>query len=260
MRPRILYITHRVPWPPDRGDRIRTWNVLKYLSSRADVDLACLADEPVSAATLQQLQQVTRRLAVIPHAGKRRYVKGLLSLLKGQTVTEGLFDCATLQHQIRSWDRDEVYDAVLASSSGIAPLLLPPYLHQPVARWVDLIDVDSQKWFDYSRAARFPLSGIYRLEGQRLRRLEQSLAEECNQLLVVSEAERDLFRSFCPHGRIAVVSNGVDADYFSSFDEHPPDDFSCVFVGVMNYKPNVEAVLWFAENVWPQIRERYLTA
>jgi hypothetical protein len=64
-------------------------------------------------------------------------------------------------------------------------------------QWVDLIDVDSQKWFDYSKAARFPMSLIYKLEGKRLRAVEKRLAKRCDQLLVVSEAERDLFRSFC---------------------------------------------------------------
>ena len=97
MRPSVLYITHRVPWPPDRGDRIRTWNVLRYLSTRANVDLACLADDPVSDETMKELQRVTRRLAVIPHSGKQRYVTGLFSLLTGNTVTEGLFDSASMR-------------------------------------------------------------------------------------------------------------------------------------------------------------------
>ena len=97
MRPSVLYITPRVPWPPDRGDRIRTWNVLRYLSTRANVDLACLADEPVSDETMKELQRVTRRLAVIPHSGKQRYVTGLFSLLTGNTVTEGLFDSASMR-------------------------------------------------------------------------------------------------------------------------------------------------------------------
>ena len=103
MRPSVLYITHRVPWPPDRGDRIRTWNVLRYLSTRANVDLACLADDPVSVETMKELQRVTRRLAVIPHSGKQRYVTGLFSILTGNTVTEGLFDCASMRTILTTW-------------------------------------------------------------------------------------------------------------------------------------------------------------
>ena len=257
MRPRVLYLTHRVPWPPDRGDRIRTWNVLKYLAARADVDLACLADEPVSEMTMTELRRVTRRLAVIPHAGKKRYVAGLLSLISGDTVTEGLFDCPALKTVIRDWDQSVNYAAVMASSSGIARYLDTPYFHQRPNRWVDLIDVDSEKWLDYSRSARLPMSLVYRLEGQRVRQVEQELAERCDQLLVVSEAERDLFRSFCPTSRIAAVGNGVDSHYFAPVHKTPFDRHSCVFVGVMNYKPNEDAVIWFVKNVWPNIRTRF---
>jgi len=257
MRSRILYITHRVPWPPDRGDRIRTWNVLKYLASRADVDLACLADEPVAAATKEQLKRVTQRLAVIPHAGKKRYLRSLHSLLTGQTATEGLFDCDGLKKILHTWDRQERYDAVIASSSGVAQYLFPPHIHQEAVRWVDLTDVDSQKWIDYAKVARFPMAQVYRTEGHRLRQVEQRLAKSCDQLLVVSEAERCLFQSFCPTDRVLAVGNGVDSDYFAPSQTIVADPCSCGFVGVMNYKPNVDAVVWFAQHVWPQIRERY---
>ena len=260
MRSRVLYITHRVPWPPDRGDRIRTWNVLKYLSTRAQVDLVCLADEPVSEATMIELKRVTRRLAIIPLAGKMRYVRGAMSLLSGHTVTEGLFDSAELKNLLCEWDRQEKYSALMASSSGIARYLLPPFFNQAAVRWVDLIDVDSQKWLDYSAAARFPMSMVYRLEGQRLRQVECQLAQTCDKLLVVSEAERELFRSFCHTSRIAAIGNGVDSHYFAPSLRTTVDAHACVFVGVMNYKPNADAAIWFAEQVFPRVRERYPAA
>jgi polysaccharide biosynthesis protein PslH len=260
MTARILYVTHRVPFPPDRGDRIRTWNVLKFLAGRASIDLACLADEPASDETLQQLHKVTNQLAVIPHSGSLRYVRGAISMLRGRTVTEGLFDSPTLAKVIRRWSRETKYDAVLASSSGVARYVLPPCVDADITRWVDLIDVDSQKWLDYSNAARFPISLVYRTEGRRLRDVECRLAATFDRLLVVSDAERDLFNSFCPTNRIAGVSNGVDYQYFAPQPDTVSESHSCAFVGVMNYKPNADAAIWFAENVWPRIRQRYPAA
>ena len=160
MTARILYVTHRVPFPPDRGDRIRTWNILKFLAQRATIDLACLADESVTDATLQELRQVTNQLAIIPHSGRRRYVRGAISLLRGRTVTEGLFDSPALSKVIREWSSRTSYDAVLASSSGVARYVFPPCVKSGTKRWVDLIDVDSQKWLEYGRAAQFPMSLI----------------------------------------------------------------------------------------------------
>ena len=257
MTARILYVTHRVPFPPDRGDRIRTWNILKFLAQRATIDLACLADESVTDATLQELRQVTNQLAIIPHSGRQRYVRGAISLLRGRTVTEGLFDSPALSRAIRDWSSRTSYDAVLASSSGVARYVFPPCVKSGTKRWVDLIDVDSQKWLDYGRAAQFPMSLIYRTEGQRLRNVECRLAADCDRLLVVSEAERDLFRSFCPTEKINAVCNGVDYEYFAPQIDAVAEPHSCVFVGVMNYKPNADAVIWFAKQVWPEISKRY---
>ncbi|MCA9066081.1 MAG: hypothetical protein KDA96_23595, partial [Planctomycetaceae bacterium] len=280
MPSRILFITHRVPYPPDRGDRIRTWNILRFLAARAEVDLACFADEPVSEETRNLLSSTVRRLAIIPHIGKMRYVRGLWSLLTGSSITEGMFRSPELGRQLREW-KDTAYDATLVSSSGIADYTARPFVTGDPLRWVDLIDVDSRKWADYATSRPWPMSWVYAMESQRLRRTEQRLASECERLLVVSEAECDVFRSFCKTPRVHAVCNGVDTDYFESrFDggggtctaepaggtvsqtSHncpalPATGPVCVFVGVMNYLPNVDAVCWFADNVWTQIQTEF---
>lgn len=256
MKPRVLYITHRVPWPPDRGDRIRTWNILKFLAQNADVDLICLTDEPISNDSRAALEDVTRRLAVVPHGGKSRYIRGALSLACGRTVTEGLFESSMVRSVVRHWSTTTSYTAAMASSSGIARYIQPPLLPDCRRIWIDLIDVDSQKWLDYSRSSRFPLSMVYGLEGRRLRQLEKQLAADSDRLLVVSEAERDLFIDFCPNAPIQAIGNGVDTEYFAPMPTKTVPH-SCVFVGVLNYLPNSDAVKWFASSVWPQVRERF---
>ena len=101
MKPRILYVTHRVPFPPDRGDRIRTWNILKFLARHAEVDLLSFADERVTRETRVALEQVTRRLAIIPHRGRGRYLRGAWSLLRGHSITEGMFDSSLAKSVLR---------------------------------------------------------------------------------------------------------------------------------------------------------------
>lgn len=257
MTARVLYVTHRTPWPPDRGDRIRTWNVLKFLSARAHVDLLCLSDEPVGTDTRAALTQVTQRLAIVQLPGRRQYVSGLASLLRGHTITQGMFASRAARQVLREWARSASWDAALASSSGIADYTSPQVLGRSVRRWTDLMDVDSQKWADYSSAARWPLNWLYRLEGRRLRHVECQLAADCERLLVVSPAECRVFREFCDTTRIQAVSNGVDTDYFSPGPPPPDGPLSCVFVGVMNYRPNVDAVCWFASEVWPAVRRMH---
>lgn len=256
MKPEILYVTHRVPWPPDRGDRIRTWNILKHLSKTATVDLICLADEPVTQETHDALSQVTRRVALISHSGKKRFIRGALSLAIGRTVTEGLFENRNLSLTVRQWAQESNYVGAMASSSGIARYVMPPVLEDVPKVWIDLIDVDSQKWIDYASSASLPMSMVYGIEGRRLRKLERHLAEKCDRLLVVSEAERQLFNDFCPTGPIQAIGNGVDTDYFVPSSQKVTPQ-SCVFVGVLDYLPNSDAVKWFSHNIWSEVRKKF---
>jgi sugar transferase (PEP-CTERM/EpsH1 system associated) len=117
---------------------------------------------------------------------------------------------------------------------------------------VDLIDVDSQKWFDYAQASRWPRSWLYGLESRRLRRLEQGMPAWARSLTVVTQAEVNLFRQFAPQAPIYAVGNGVDMDYFqpSATAEEP----ACVFVGALDYRPNVDAACWLSREVWPAIQ------
>lgn len=220
------------------------------------MDLICLADEPVTAETRAALTKVSDRLAIVPHAGKKRYLRGAMSLACGGTVTEGLFESPMLLSVIRQWEQSARYTAALASSSGIARYIHKPILNSPCRVWIDLIDVDSQKWLDYSASSSFPMSFIYGMEGRRLRKLETELAAKSDRLLVVSEAERQLFRNFCDNAPIQAIGNGVDTEYFCPTPTEVTPH-SCVFVGVLNYLPNADAVKWFSTTIWPKVRERY---
>lgn len=252
--PRLLMLTHRVPFPPDKGDRIRTFNFLRFLSARAEVLLACLADEPVTDESRQTLERYCHRLAILPAPGPTRWLKALGSLAWGRSATEAVFQTGSLRRLIRAWAGEIRFDAVIASSSGMAPYCRLPEL-RGIPALIDLMDVDSQKWFDYAGASRGPRAWLYRLEGRRLRRYERALAGSTHALTLVSQTEVDLFRRHCPSGRVYAIANGVDLEYFRP--TAPVDRLACVFVGALDYRPNVEGACWFCERVWPEIQRRF---
>jgi polysaccharide biosynthesis protein PslH len=254
-RPRILYVTHRVPYPPDKGDRIRCYNILRFLAKRAEVSLACLADEPLHPGVETALRPLCRELAVVP-LGRARWPRAAWGLASGGSASVGAFSSPALARLLGRWASEARFDATLASASSVAPYLMAPGLRD-VPAVVDLMDVDSQKWLDYASAGRPPRSWLHRLEGTRLRRLEGRLAEWARAVLLVADAEADLFRKVCPAGRAHAVTNGVDLDYFAP----PPDGREeeparCVFVGAMDYLPNVDGASWFCREVWPEVRRR----
>jgi sugar transferase (PEP-CTERM/EpsH1 system associated) len=252
-RPDILCLTHRVPFPPDKGDRIRTYHILRYLSQRANVHLACLADEPVDVRTRAALAELTSRLAIVPLGRWSRSLRALSSLLVGRTASEGAFRSPRLRTILRDWCEETRFHAVFASASSLVPYLQLPEV-RPIPAVIDLIDVDSQKWLDYGAASRGLRSWLYRVEGCRLRRLEQLLPTWARAVTLVSEAEADLYRSFCAQGSVHSVCNGVDLDYFQP--QLPTAGPTCVFVGALDYRPNVDGATWFCREVWPELRRR----
>lgn len=246
--------------------------MLRHLSQRADVSLACLADEPVSEETHYELNRLCVRVGIVPVEKRLRWCRAGVSLLRGRTISEGAFQSPALCQLLEDWGIEHRFDVTLSSSSALAQFQRLPELRSAKA-FVDLIDVDSQKWLDYSAATRGPKSWLYHHEGLRMQSLEREIAGWARGLFVVSEAEADIFRSFCPNGPIHAIANGVDVEYFqpqrvrsaecgvrSNSSLCTPHSAlrtqSCVFVGALDYKPNIDGAIRFCRSIWPSIRQQ----
>ncbi len=246
----VLYLAHRLPYPPDKGDRIRTYHVLRHLAARGPVDLLALADEPPAAGAVEALGAVCRRVKVVGHRGLFRWVRAAGSLLAGRSISEGVFWSPGMARDAEGWVRGGGYRAVFASASSLGPYLdLPGLRGLPAV--VDLMDVDSQKWRDYAARSGLPRSLVYGAEAARVGRLERRLAGRAAAMLVVSGAEAEILRGACPGAPVEVVPNGVDLEYFKPASGAGE---GCVFVGALDYWPNVDGAVWFCEEVWPLVR------
>ncbi len=250
----LLYLTHRVPYPPNRGDRIRTYHLLRHLAKDYRIHLACLADEPPTAETQAELNRLCERVAIVPVAPKRRWIRGASSFLAGRTVTEGMFHEPQLQRVIKRWQAESAFDAALASSSALSPYL-KKLQRAGVPCVMDFIDVDSVKWEDYARESFGIKKWLYNREAARLRRVEKDVCSWAKSVTVVSTPEAELLREMAPEANAHAVPNGVDVDFFTPQPTTQPQRL--VFVGAMDYRPNIAGCLWFADHVWPLVRERY---
>jgi sugar transferase (PEP-CTERM/EpsH1 system associated) len=256
-RKRLLYLVHRTPYPPNRGHRIRSFHWLDYLAQRCELDVAFLADEPITAETEEALRARCRNLVWSVITPWQRRTQALLSLFLGATATQGAFWSRKLDRHIASLCHRQHYDVVLVYCSSMVQYVQGKFKKDSVV--VDLVDVDSQKWLDYSRTSKMPLRWLYRVEGLRLRRLECRLPALASLVTLATNPECDLYKSFCPNARTAVVENGVDIDYFSPcFDDREPTiDHRLTFVGALDYPPNRDGVIWFIDQVWPILSQRF---
>jgi sugar transferase (PEP-CTERM/EpsH1 system associated) len=254
-RPDVLYLAHRFPYPPDKGDRIRTYHLLRSLSELANVHLACFADEPLGRPDLDELGRLCRRVEVIRLGNRARQVRALCSLASGRTATEGAFASGAMRMLVGRWSRETRFLSAIVSASSMVPYLRARETRQ-IPAVVDLVDVDSQKWLDYAAASRRPMAWLYRIEGRRLGELERAIPTWARAVTLVSEAEAALFRRSGGSGPVHAVTNGVDLEYFHPVTAGVGDGQGCVFVGALDYRPNVEGVVWFCREVWPEILAR----
>ena len=262
---KILFIAHRIPYPPNKGDKIRTFNELRYLSQSHTIDLFCLADQRHDLIHTQALQPFCRKINCHPLNGLAAKSRGITALLTGRPLTSRYFYLKSLQSLIDQALSEESYDAVLCFSSSMAEYIFQSgtirTLPKPPRLVMDFCDVDSDKWGQYAEGSRFPLNHLYLLEQRLLRQYECRIQTEFDRTVLISKDEVALFHSFCSDlNGLATISNGVDLDFF--------DDASCpvertektnpviVFTGAMDYHVNVKGVLWFVKNVWPALRRQ----
>lgn len=260
-------LTHRVPFPPDRGDRIRSWNILRHLSLRADVSLGCVCDEPQHPQTRDALKGVCRRVVIAPVGPRSRWVRAGASAICGKSMTEGLFWSSRLARTLDHWSDCVPFDGVLVYCSSMLGYVRRKRLAE-IPKVVDLVDADSQKWHDYAATAAKWKRPLYRTEAQRIRRLERQSVLTARAVTLVSDAEANVLRSTLGTDRnnIHGLSNGVDTEFFkangvspAALDDQPATDASVrlAFVGALNYHPNVDGLRWFASDIWPRLRERF---
>lgn len=256
MKPSVLFLTHRVPYPPNRGDRIRTYHFLRHLATQANVWLVSFADEPVADSTWQTLRSVCHRVAVVPVERRIRWARAVWSLIKGGSISVGAFFSPRFRSVVSEWSCQTRFVATLSSSSALSQYQRIGKLRN-VPAYVDLIDIDSQKWMDYSAASSGWKRQVYELEGRRLRSVESRLADWARGISVVSDAEANIYRSFRETPLIRAIPNGVDLEYFKppllNKDGRFLETNGCVFVGVLDYRPNVDGICWFAKEVWPHV-------
>ncbi|MDX3908958.1 MAG: TIGR03087 family PEP-CTERM/XrtA system glycosyltransferase [Sphingobium sp.] len=256
----ILFLCHRIPFPPDRGDKIRSFNILRQLAEIAPVHVGCLADDERDLTFAPALEELTQSQLVLRRSGSR-VAGGLRGLAKGQPLLVSLFDAPAMHDWVRRTLAERPIRAVFAYSVQMANFV--PVLPPDVRFLMDFVDFDSAKYAAYGAGKFGPMGWINRREGRKLLAFEREVARRADVSTFVSEAEAAMFRDATGAGldRVRALENGVALDYFDPVAAFPPISRDAgpliVFTGQMDYRPNVEAVESFARQSLPSIRERY---
>jgi polysaccharide biosynthesis protein PslH len=247
---KILFVCHRLPYPPKRGGKIRPFNIIRHFTEAGHaVTVASLARSAAEAADGRGLEKYCSKVIVERVGGWRASLRMLARLPTGVPSSFGYFFSPELEKRIAQAVRRDGFDLIMVHCSSVAPYVAAA----SVPKILDFGDMDSQKWLLYAKHRPLPLSAGYWLEGRKLERTEKDLARQFDLCTCTTLAELDTLRSYDTGVATDWFPNGVDADYFSPSSAEYDRDRIC-FVGRMDYFPNQQAVLWFCEQVLPLIQ------
>lgn len=256
----LLYLCHRIPFPPNKGDKIRSYNELAYLARHFRVHLGTFIDDEEDIQYKAALEKICASTFFARIDPRWRKIRSLTGLFSGKALTLPFYTHHDLKKWVRNTHRQHDIAVQFAFSSAMVPFMRLPFEGTSI---IDFVDVDSDKWRQYAANKSWPMAWIYRREGKKLAQAERDFAARANLSLVVTEPEAALLREVTGQNqeRAIAVGNGVDYDFFSpdhAFASVFPSGIKpLVFTGAMDYWPNVEGGLWFVENVLPLIREAH---
>ncbi len=249
---KILCITHRFPYPPDSGSKIRAFNMIRHLHAEHEVTVASIARSDREAEEGGGLAAWCARYEMAQVRAPVQVARMIASLPTAGTASSAYFHSADLARRIRRLLAAESFDLILVHSSSVAHYVAHV---EGVPKILDFCDMDSQKWLAYSDFKPFPLSLGYRLEGIKLVAEEKRLARAFDVCTTATRAELETLTGYATGTTAEWFPNGVDTDYFAPTGEpYDPDVIS--FVGRMDYYPNESCVLDFCREAFPRIRER----
>jgi sugar transferase (PEP-CTERM/EpsH1 system associated) len=255
-KPHLLYLVHRIPYPPDKGDKIRSFNFLKGLAEHYTIHLGCFYDDPRDVVHQPVLEDYCETIKILPLSKKKATIKSLIGLVTGEALTLPYYRNAEMKKWVKEVSHRYSIKQAFIFSAAMAQYIEDESYDRKIA---DFVDIDSDKWLQYAEQKKWPMSSVYKREGALLNRYEHKITGLFDKVIFVSKAEAKMFAEQLPDhkSKIDYVNNGVDYEYFSpdhSYKNPYPDNSQAiVFTGAMDYWANVDAVLWFCKQIFPHL-------
>jgi polysaccharide biosynthesis protein PslH len=249
---RIFFVAQRVPFPPDRGDKITTFNEIRHLARTHEVHVFCLADGEPDLDNVPGLLDYATTVTAVPVKKWRSRARALRALVSDDALSVAAFNETALHEAIKRKYQELRPDLIMVYSCNVAQFAE----HFPqTGRVMQFAELDSMKWGQYAASSSLCLRWVYRIEQRRLFAYERRIAASFDHSLVCTPVEYHEFDRLIPHTPLTVVGNGVDLDYFQSTGSSLKTRESMIFTGVMDYWPNVDAVSQFCNEILPLVRQ-----
>lgn len=259
-KPHLLFLAHRIPYPPNKGDKIRSFNILSHLRRHFHVHLGAFIDDPDDWQYEDTLRAVCGEVCLIERSGPGKLLSAAHGLFDDAPLSVALWSDPRMRSFVqRVIDRYNVRHSYVFSGQMAGYMLR--HLSSRRMFIMDFVDMDSDKFTQYVRTSSWPMKRIYQREAVRLRQFEKQIARTADACLFVSEDEAALFRRHAgSYGHtVYALENGVDLEFFTPLEDETPvgerPPLGLVFTGAMDYRPNIEAAEWMVEDILPRVRD-----
>lgn len=258
---RILLLTPQLPYPPDKGTRIRNFGLVKELARQHELGVVSFA-EPGDEAARSGLEPHCRLLGLEPPPRRGRLERALRTVVDPTPDLARRLQDRKLTARLRAVLASEPWDLVQVEALEMAPHWLAQGGHGPPV----VLDAHNAEWILQLRHARIdlaagrPVGAVYSvLQAVKLRRYEGRAVRQADGVIAVSAPDAAALRAVGPPRHLVVAPNGVDSAALPFRAEQPPGAM-LLFTGTMDFRPNVDAAVWFAREVWPMVRSERLGA
>ncbi|PCI51328.1 MAG: sugar transferase [Alphaproteobacteria bacterium] len=258
---KILVLTQRIPYPPNKGEKIRVFQFIKHWCLDNELHLGCFVDDDNDWQYVKTLEKICQTSCFTGLNKKTSYLRMLRGLIRGESLSTAFFYSGKFQKWVDETIEKVKPDIIIIFSSAMAQYIVGQR-GIPGIKIMDFVDVDSDKWAQYAKKSRFPMSWVYAREARKLLEFDRMVARETDASVFVTRNEVDLFNRLAPEnqGKSHAIPNGVDLDYFDQrhqFENPSEEDCSyLVFTGIMDYKPNMDAVTWMVNHVLPLVWQK----
>jgi sugar transferase (PEP-CTERM/EpsH1 system associated) len=263
-KPELLFLCHRIPFPPNKGDKIRAFHLLKHLHKHFDISLATFVDDKSDWAYAPKVREYCKDSLFVNLTPWLATLKSLWGFMSGKALSLPFYTNREMSRWVESVIVERNIENVIVYSSAMAQFV-PASKFSFQRQVLDFVDIDSDKWAQYAERKSWPMNWLYQREAKKLLQLEKKLADQFDVALFVSSAEAEMFKQLSPSTahKIGFYNNGVNTDYFNLVQTgiSPYKNLGpvIVFTGAMDYWPNVDAVEWFVKEVFPGLKAKIET-